>query len=215
MQDGKRLSLSLLLVLYMHFWTLSAVDALIGIQAHHQRVTPRGKDCHNIHKHRPSRFLKHKWSKYGIQQFRLAALRDDDDDDHDDEREYASVRRRSRRSRPEREYNDDQDTTGRQTFQEDDDYDQRYQNYEEDYEWVNDLLDNDDDDDDEPVYGLFGNEIIPNELLDNIDPDGAADRFPELARDPRFWFDMFLFVAFLDFLSWVGPRDPFPDLPPL
>jgi hypothetical protein len=26
---------------------------------------------------------------------------------------------------------------------------------------------------------------------------------------------MFLFVAFLDFLSWVGPRDPFPDLPPL
>jgi hypothetical protein len=220
MQHGK---ISYLLLLVHHLlvqllWTRS-VDAF-GLQQR-RRLTPTAARsmgfCQN-HKHPPSRF----WvpsSKYGmVEQFRLGALSkdDDDDDNEDDEREYARVRRRGRRSQQQdREYNNDEDT--RQTFQDDDDddYDQRYQNYEEDYEWVEDLLDDDDDEDDEPVYGLFGDEIIPNELLDNIDPDGAADRFPELARDPRFWFDMFLFVAFLDFLSWVGPRDPFPDLPPL
>lgn len=71
----------------------------------------------------------------------------------------------------------------------------------------------DEDDEDEEEYDLFGNELIPNPLLDSIDPDGAAERFPELARDPRFWFDMALFIAFLNFLSSVGPRDPFPDIP--
>ena len=49
--------------------------------------------------------------------------------------------------------------------------------------------------------------------LDSIDPDGAADRFPELASDPKFWIDMALFIAVLNFLSSVGPQDPFPSLP--
>jgi hypothetical protein len=68
-----------------------------------------------------------------------------------------------------------------------------------------------DEDDDE--YGLFSNVLIDNPLLDSIDPDGAAERFPELARDPRFWVDIFLFIAFLNFLSAVGPQDYFPDIP--
>lgn len=29
-------------------------------------------------------------------------------------------------------------------------------------------------------HPMFGNEVVPNALLDSMDPDGAADRFPEL-----------------------------------
>lgn len=85
--------------------------------------------------------------------------------------------------------------------------------YDDDYEDDEYDVDFDEDDDDDDKYDLFANEIIPNPLLDSIDPDGAADRFPELARDPRFWFDMVLFISFLNFLSDLGPRDPFPDIP--
>jgi hypothetical protein len=77
--------------------------------------------------------------------------------------------------------------------------------YDEDDDW--------EDDDDDEEYGLFSNVLIDNPLLDSIDPDGAAERFPELARDPRFWVDIFLFIAFLNFLSAIGPQDYFPDLP--
>jgi hypothetical protein len=77
------------------------------------------------------------------------------------------------------------------------------------YEDTWDLLDSEGID----ATALFEDVVIPNPLLDSIDPDGAADRFPELARDPKFWFDMLLFLAFLNFLSSVGPRDPLPDLP--
>jgi hypothetical protein len=30
-------------------------------------------------------------------------------------------------------------------------------------------------------------DIIPNNLLDQIDPDGVVDRIPELLSDVRFW----------------------------
>lgn len=59
-------------------------------------------------------------------------------------------------------------------------------------------------------HELLANVVLPNPLLDNMDPDGAADRAPELLRDPRFWFDLFLFVMVMDFLSWVGPQNPNP-----
>jgi hypothetical protein len=71
----------------------------------------------------------------------------------------------------------------------------------------------DDDDDDEGYGGIFEDILIPNPILDNIDPDGAAERFPELASDPKFWFEMFLFISFINFVSFIGPRNPFPDLP--
>lgn len=75
--------------------------------------------------------------------------------------------------------------------------------------------DNDEDyEDDDESRDVFSNTVIPNPILDSIDPDGAAERFPELAADPRFWFDMFLFIAFLNFISFIGPRNPFPDIIP-
>lgn len=63
-------------------------------------------------------------------------------------------------------------------------------------------------------YDLLENIIIPNPLLDSIDPDGTVERLPELLSDPRFWFDMVIFILFLDFLSFAGPQsDPFIDFP--
>ena len=77
--------------------------------------------------------------------------------------------------------------------------------------------DDDDDDDDDWMMeerNLFENVLVPNPLLDAMDPDGTADRFPELFSDGKFWRDMILLVLFLDFLSTVGPQsNPFPDLP--
>ena len=134
-----------------------------------------------------------------------------------EEREYARVRRRGGRwGREEkdgdREYDgSDADRQRRQR--------EVYDNEDWiDYDRLDDLLDDDEDDDDDYIndeeeYDLLSNVIIPNPLLDSMDPDGAAERFPELASDPRFWFDMVLFVAFLNFLSFAGPQDPFPDIP--
>jgi hypothetical protein len=114
-----------------------------------------------------------------------------------DEDEYAKVpigRRRQQR---------DDEPSGRgfaRDEEEDDDED------DDDDEYL------EEEDDDEDEYGLFSNVIIDNPLLDSIDPDGAAERFPELARDPKFWLDMFLFICVLDFLSLMGPQDNLPDL---
>jgi hypothetical protein len=153
-----------------------------------------------------------------------------EDDNHDDndengERELVRAGRRNRRTAtrevqgpPNSSSNDNEhdfDTwenpAGRGVDQDDD-------NDEDDEDYLYD----DDDDDwmDENDMGtisydlLLEDVIIPNPLLDSMDPDGAADRFPELIRDPKFWLDMVLFLAFLDFLSAAGPQsNPFPDLP--
>jgi len=163
-----------------------------------------------------------------------ARIRDDDDDDEDDEDfEYARVRRggRGRRREPERYddtvFEDDYDENGSSSssspyarYQQDSavDDDDEEDDDDDDWDFIDDLEEQWEEDgySDETMperHDLLGNVLIPNPLLDSMDPDGAADRFPELARDPRFWFDMFLFFAFLDFLSFIGPRDPFPDLP--
>lgn len=92
-------------------------------------------------------------------------------------------------------------------------YDSVERNVYGDDELYDEDLDDDDDNDDDEEYGLFSNVLIDNPILDNIDPDGAAERFPELARDPRFWIDMALFIALLNWLSSVGPQDYFPDIP--
>jgi hypothetical protein len=133
------------------------------------------------------------------------------DDDEEDDREFARVRR----------------NRGRRTYDDDDDYER--DNYrdsssvmevadllEEKGLFDDDDLDDDeyDDDDDDESYDVFSNTVIPNPLLDSIDPDGAADRFGELASDPWFWFDMFLFISFLNFISFIGPRNPFPEIIP-
>ena len=126
--------------------------------------------------------------------------------DQDGEEELVKVPRRGRRGRfydDEDDENEFFDTVEKRVYGEtldDDDWDDED---EDDYLY----------EDDEEDYGLFSNVIIDNPILDSIDPDGAAERFPELARDPRFWFDMFLFISFLNFLSAIGPQDYFPDIP--
>ncbi|KAL3783882.1 hypothetical protein HJC23_007987 [Cyclotella cryptica] len=67
-------------------------------------------------------------------------------------------------------------------------------------------LDDDDDydgeydrggDDDSDIFVSY-NGIIPNPLLDAMDPDGVYERLgPELFKDWTFWRDMVLFAAFL------------------
>lgn len=133
-------------------------------------------------------------------QSRLCAEIDDDER----EREFARVRRR------------------RSRYEEDDGYESESimdaADMLEDEGFFDDLDDEDYDDEDyddeDESRDVFSNTVIPNPLLDSIDPDGSAERFPELASDPRFWFDMFLFIAFLNFISFIGPRNPFPDMIP-
>ena len=48
--------------------------------------------------------------------------------------------------------------------------------------------------------------IIPNALLDNIDPEGSAERVGELFTDKQFWIDIGLLLLFLNFLDNL--RDP-------
>lgn len=148
--------------------------------------------------------------------YRRARTNDEDCDD----REYAHVRRgrgggKHRFDDAEEEGDDyyekgdaSRRTTDNPYYRDSDSYDG------DEWDFIDDLEDKWDGDLEEmEKHDLLGNVLIPNPLLDNIDPDGAAERFPELAKDPRFWFEIVLFLAFLDFLSFVGPRDPFPDLP--
>lgn len=65
-------------------------------------------------------------------------------------------------------------------------------------EVVDDYFNNDDNDD---YQG-----IIPNALLDNIDPEGSAERVGELFTDKQFWIDIGLLLLFLNFLDNL--RDP-------
>jgi hypothetical protein len=124
------------------------------------------------------------------------------EDDDDDDREYARVRRGRAR------YDDDDD---------DREYDENIMSavnqLEEDGIFDDDDDEFDDEFEDDEIRETFANVLIPNPVLDSIDPDGAAERFPELARDPKFWFELVLFFTVLDFLSFMGPRSPFDDLP--
>ena len=134
-------------------------------------------------------------------------------EDEENEMDLVPVRRRGRR-RAVSENEESEDTYyGGDSYYSDATGDEKGDYFDEDfYQDLEDAID-DWDIEDEEDYDLFGNEIIPNPLLDSIDPDGAAERFPELARDPRFWVDMALFLAFLAFLSDIGPRDTLPDIP--
>jgi hypothetical protein len=157
-------------------------------------------------------------------------------DDDDNEEELVPVRRQRSGRKPyyeddvdepvveEQYYNEDNRkgpaagrTYEREDYYDDDD-DEDELNDDDEVEDFDDALAYLDEvlDEWEPTeHKLFGNEIVPNVLLDNVDPDGAADRFPELARDPRFWFDLVLLIMFLDFLSLAGPQDALPLLPSL
>jgi hypothetical protein len=146
---------------------------------------------------------------------------DNNDDNNNDDR--SGIFARIRRQRQRNYYDDDNDDVN--DGDDDDQYGDsaKYDNFGRrvadrfSTRKVFDRYDNDEDDDEdyedgEDSGGIFDNVLIPNPLLDNIDPDGAAERFPELAQDPKFWFDMLLFVAFINFMSSMGPRSPITDL---
>jgi hypothetical protein len=135
------------------------------------------------------------------------AQSDDDDKEDFDDRDLVKVPRGRRRGKY---YNDDSDDNNFESSS------RRSSSY-----FDQDELDLEDDDEifdedqiERELSDLFENVIIPNPLLDSMDPDGAAERFwPELARDPRFWLEFALFIAVLNFLSFAGPRDTLADLP--
>jgi len=152
---------------------------------------------------------------------RLGASDTTIDDDDERDREFARVRRRRGRGG----YADDEDDGGYEETSVETDRRSGSRSGDgvmdaadmlEDEGFFDDMDDEDYDEDerDDESYEMFSNTVIPNPILDSIDPDGSADRFPELAADPRFWLDMFLFIAFLNFISFIGPRNPFPEMIP-
>ncbi len=130
----------------------------------------------------------------------------DDFDEDDDDRDLVPVGRRSgKRGREEGGYYDGRQSTTSSSSS------SRYQDNVEFFD-----LDDDDDDDDENdlfddvfdkkqgrgIYEETYNGIIPNPLLDAMDPDGVYERLgPELFRDWTFFRDMALFSAFLAFFT--------------
>lgn len=125
--------------------------------------------------------------KYATAVLRLGGRSYFDDDEEEMEREFAKVRRGGRRRND--EYEDD---------------------FEPDlYRKVDAFLsDKEANDDREDVGKTVG--IIPNALLDSIDPEGAGERFPELIRDPKFWIDIGLFFLLLNFLDNIAVLDASP-----
>ena len=137
----------------------------------------------------------------------------DDDNADDDYYKRASMRDDSKNENDEYlrnsrfGYDRSTGTTEKEQVTESDEWDEFDEDdeNEEDDDW---------DIDETKQYDLLENIIIPNPLLDSMDPDGTIERLPELLSDPRFWFDMVLFILFLDFLSFAGPQsDPFIDFP--
>lgn len=132
----------------------------------------------------------------------LLYARDDDYYD-DDARERVRVPRGGRRRR----FNDDEDEEfeerrERRYYDEDDDDDDEYYDDDEEYD---DEFDVDFEFNRVEVDEEYASDIlIPNPILDNIDPDGAGERFGEIARDPTFWRDLILVIAIFNFCEYVA-----------
>lgn len=108
----------------------------------------------------------------------------------------SSSRREQRRSR-QGSYGDDVDEYDgydAEFDEEDDDYEE---DYEEDY-------DSDDEDKDEDFEEGI---LIPNPILDSVDPEGASERIGELFEDPKFWKDMAV-VALVVWTVYYLTYDP-------
>lgn len=108
------------------------------------------------------------------------------DEEEDTERELAKVRRGGRRRNDEYE----------------DDYEPEL------YRKVDAYLTDKKEEDERDDYNRNG--VIPNALLDSMDPEGAGERFPELIRDPKFWIDIGLFFLLLNVLDNVAVIDSSP-----
>jgi hypothetical protein len=146
----------------------------------------------------------------------------DEEEDDDDERDVVYAKRRSGRrgkeegSRSKEIY--DNTTSLSSFFSSSSPSSSRYQNDVEFFDLDDNYNDDDDelfDDDDELFDGKRSNNqlrdkideikyngIIPNPLLDAMDPDGVYERLgPELFNDWTFFRDMALFALFLTFFT--------------
>ena len=81
-------------------------------------------------------------------------------------------------------------------------FDEEDDDYEEDYD-SDDDVDDDDDDEDDFEEGI----LIPNPILDSVDPEGASERIGELFEDPKFFRDMAV-VAFVVWVVYFRTFDP-------
>mmetsp|Transcript_16812 Transcript_16812/g.25414 ORF Transcript_16812/g.25414 Transcript_16812/m.25414 type:complete len:182 (+) Transcript_16812:65-610(+) len=107
------------------------------------------------------------------------------EDDRD--REFARIRRGRRQDRYEQDrYEQDPYERDGTVFEEEDEYSRT----------VDQLYDKIYDQDEDDYDG-----VIPNPLLDNIDPEGSAERAGELFADPKFWRDIIIFLLALNFLD--------------
>ena len=117
------------------------------------------------------------------------------DDEDDAERDFAYARR-GRRGREEGGYYDDQPSSSSSSSS---------NKFQDNVEFF-DLDDDDDEFENEVAGDIYDDEkfngIIPNPLLDAMDPDGVYERLgPELFKDWTFFRDMALFAAFLAFFT--------------
>lgn len=113
----------------------------------------------------------------------------DDDDDVDDQDFVYAGRRSGTRGREEGRYYDDRQAP---------DDSSRYQDNVEFFDLDDDDILEDDGRRGSDAYEETYNGIIPNPLLDAMDPDGVYERIgPELLRDWTFFRDLALFAAFL------------------
>jgi hypothetical protein len=110
----------------------------------------------------------------------------DNDEEKDTERELAKVRRGGRKRN--------------------DEYEDEYE--PELYRKVDAYLTDKKEEDERDDYSRNG--VIPNALLDSMDPEGAGERFPKLIRDPKFWIDIGLFFLLLNVLDNVAVIDSSP-----
>eukprot|EP00978_Attheya_sp_CCMP212_P039566 scaffold207060_cov47-Attheya_sp.AAC.1 len=78
-----------------------------------------------------------------------------------------------------------------------------YLEEEEDDFWDDEDEDDEDDDDDELEVDEYTG-IIPNPVLDSIDPDGAYERMGELFTDFTFWRDLAIFLSFMGWLYAIN-----------
>jgi hypothetical protein len=126
----------------------------------------------------------------------------DDDDSDDDPRERVRVPRRGQRRYEEDRYKEEYETK-EQPYYDDEDEEDYYDDEEEDEDYYDD--EEEDDDDKETENDDYdGDILIPNPILDQVDPEGAGERFGEIVRDPTFWRDLVIVVAVFNFCEYVA-----------
>ena len=149
----------------------------------------------------------------------------DSQDDENDDLEYARIRVGRRRKR-EKYYNDDDtllDDSNKNSNSNSNSNNYRKRmsqgrsldDVEEDlYDEVQFDDDNEYDDDDDE-YDNDQEEydgVIPNALLDQIDPDGAIDRIPQLLSDPQFYRDVAIVLVLFILYAFNRYSSPLYDI---